>query len=82
MATQEEERPSFEHLMQELEGVVARLESDDLPLESAIDAYQRGVALAKEGHERLAEAERKVEEVTRAGRTRSIDPDTIVESHD
>lgn len=68
----------FEGLMQELEGIVARLESDDLSLEEAIDAYQRGVAIAKEGHDRLAEAERKIEEVTRTGRTRPVDPAAVL----
>lgn len=69
---------SFEHLMKNLEGIVDRLESNALSLEEAIDAYQQGVALAKDGHERLARAEQRIEEVTRGGELKPLDKDTIL----
>lgn len=69
---------SFENLMQELETVVERLESDDLSLEDAIDAYQRGVKLAKDGHDRLQDAQQRIEEVTRGGRTREVPAEAIL----
>ncbi len=46
--------------MEELEGVVAKLENDDPELEDAITAFERGMALSRECHRRLDEAERKV----------------------
>lgn len=60
--------PRFEHLVTRLEEIVTRLESDELSLEDALDAYQEGIALAKAGHDRLADAERRIEEVTQQGR--------------
>ena len=72
------EQENFEALMQRLETVVRQLESDDLSLEEAIDAYQKGVSLAKEGHGRLAEAQRRVEELTRDGSTEPLNPGAIL----
>jgi exodeoxyribonuclease VII small subunit len=74
----QDERPSFEQLLKKLESIVARLESSDLPIEEAIDAYQSGVLLAKEGHQRLAEAERRIEEVTRGKETKPVDVDRVL----
>jgi exodeoxyribonuclease VII small subunit len=68
---------SFELLLQKLEGVVGRLESGELSLEDAIDAYKEGVSLAKEGHARLAQAERVIEEVT-GRKTRPVDLEQIL----
>lgn len=65
--------------MKRLEAIVERLEATDLSLEEAIDAYQTGVSLAKEGHTRLAEAERRIEEVTRSGETRAVDAQKVLE---
>jgi exodeoxyribonuclease VII small subunit len=76
------ERPSFEQLLKKLEGIVEKLESNELSLEEAIDAYQNGVTLAKEGHQRLAEAERKIEEVTRAGEIRAVDVSKVLEERE
>ena len=73
---------SFEALMSELEETVEQLEQDDLPLEDAISAYQKGVELAKNGHERLAAAEKRIEEVTKAGKLKPIDADEILAEHE
>jgi exodeoxyribonuclease VII small subunit len=72
---------TFEALMDELEDTVERLEGDDLSLEEAIGAYQKGVQLAKDGHDRLTAAERRIEEVTRSGKLKSIDADELLD-HD
>jgi exodeoxyribonuclease VII large subunit len=55
---------TFEQLLERLEGIVDRLENEDLSLEDAIEAYREGVSIAKDGHTRLAQAERVIEEVT------------------
>jgi exodeoxyribonuclease VII small subunit len=51
----------FERTMAELEAVVARLEQGDVPLEEALKAFERGVALTRACQEALAAAEQKVE---------------------
>lgn len=75
------EKPSFEQLLERLESVVGRLERTDLSLEEAIDAYKEGVSLAKEGHTRLQQAERIIEEVT-GKTTRPVDAERILEDGD
>jgi exodeoxyribonuclease VII small subunit len=69
---------SFEELMQNLEDIVERLESSELTLEQQIEAYQQAVGLAKAGHARLAEAERRIEEVTRGGERREVSPEELL----
>ena len=71
------ETKSFEQLLSRLEGIVGRLENADLSLEDAIESYREGVSLAKDGHARLAEAERVIEEVT-GKKTRPVDLDQIL----
>jgi exodeoxyribonuclease VII small subunit len=51
----------FEQAMADLETVVARLEQGDVPLEEALKAFERGVALTRACQEALAAAEQKVE---------------------
>ena len=51
----------FEKAMADLEAVVARLEQGDVPLEEALQAFERGVALTRACQEALAAAEQKVE---------------------
>ena len=55
---------SFEEAMKELEAVVARLESGDVPLEDSIKLYERGAALKDHCRKKLAEAEEKVAQIT------------------
>jgi len=55
---------SFEDAMKELETVVNRLESGDVPLEDSIKLYERGAALKEHCQKKLAEAEEKVAQIT------------------
>lgn len=55
---------SFEDAMTELDRVVARLESGDVPLEDSIDLYTRGTALKAHCEEKLKAAEARVEKIT------------------
>lgn len=55
---------SFEEAMKELESVVTRLESGDVPLEDSIRLYERGAALREHCQRKLAEAEEKVAQIT------------------
>jgi exodeoxyribonuclease VII small subunit len=52
---------NFEATLEELEGIVAKLEAGDLPLEQSLELFERGVHLSRECQKRLDEAERKVE---------------------
>lgn len=60
-AGDEDEHLSFEQILERLEGVVETLEQGDTPLEQALAAFERGVALSRLGSRRLDEAERRVE---------------------
>ena len=55
---------SYEDALSELEGVVARLEGGELPLDQALSAFERGVSLARHCAGKLDAAERQVELLT------------------
>ncbi|HBH14019.1 MAG TPA: exodeoxyribonuclease VII small subunit [Leclercia adecarboxylata] len=52
---------SFETALTELEQILTRLESGDLPLEDALNEFERGVQLARQGQTRLQQAEQRVQ---------------------
>ncbi|MDY0970617.1 exodeoxyribonuclease VII small subunit [Siccibacter turicensis] len=52
---------SFESALQELEQIVTRLESGDLPLDDALNEFERGVQLARQGQVKLQQAEQRVQ---------------------
>lgn len=54
------EKLTFEAALQELEQVVARLESGAVPLEESIALYARGAALRQHCENRLKAAEEQV----------------------
>jgi len=51
---------SFEDAMAELEQLVAKMESGELPLEASVDAYQRGSELVKYCAAQLERVEKQV----------------------
>lgn len=51
----------LEKSLEELEALVTRLESGDLPLEQALKEFERGVRLTRQCQTALQEAEQKVE---------------------
>ena len=53
--------PTFEEALARLETIVRELEEADLPLERSLSVFEEGVRLSRLLHERLNEAERKVE---------------------
>lgn len=55
---------SFEAALAELEKVVGRLESGDVPLEESIALYARGADLRAHCEEKLKSAEARVAEIT------------------
>jgi exodeoxyribonuclease VII small subunit len=60
----------YEAAVAELDSIVKKLEEGDLPLESSLQLYERGVHLARYCHARLEEAERRIEVLNERGETR------------
>jgi exodeoxyribonuclease VII small subunit len=58
---------TFQDGLGALEEIVARLESGALSLEEALRAFEDGVGLVRRLNEKLGEAERRVELLTRGG---------------
>ncbi len=56
----EENKPSFESAMSELEALVTTMESEDLSLEDSLKFFERGIALTRECQTALQKAEQTV----------------------
>lgn len=67
MSEHTEPAKSFEAGLEELEQIVKQMESGDLPLERALDLFERGVRLSDECRKQLEEAETRVETLVRRG---------------
>ena len=61
------DEPSFEAALDRLEAIVGRLEEGDLALEDALAGFEEGVRLSRRLADRLADAERRIERLTREG---------------
>lgn len=57
----------FEDALQQLEGLVSKLERGDMPLDEAMNAFENGVELVKFCQKKLTEAEAKVEKILADG---------------
>ena len=64
----EEQEPSFEVQLANLEDIVQALDAEDLPLEKAIALYEKGVTLSFSLNKTLEEAQRKIEILTKNAR--------------
>ena len=64
-----EEKPaaSFESGLQELEQIVKEMESSELPLERALDLFEKGMRLSETCRKQLEEAETRIEILVRKG---------------
>lgn len=58
--------PKFEAALGSLEEIVGAMENGELPLDQLIERYEEGMRLVKFCQEKLAEAEQKIEIVTKA----------------
>ena len=55
-------RPNdFEKSFQNLEKIVQRLESEELPLDESLQLFEEGLRLSRFCHQRLEEVEKKIE---------------------
>ena len=64
MAAKPIEKLSFEEALVELETIVRDLESGQAPLESSIEAYERGIKLKEHCEAKLNDAKAKIEKIT------------------
>lgn len=53
----------FEKAFQQLEKIVQRLESENLPLDESLQLFEEGVRLSRFCHQRLEEVEKKIETI-------------------
>jgi exodeoxyribonuclease VII small subunit len=70
----------FEQALAELEGLVERLEHGDLPLDEAMKAFERGVALTRQCHSSLQAAQQKVEVLLKRSGAEEIQPFTATDA--
>ena len=56
--------PDFEKSLEELEALVAQMESGDLSLDDSLKQFKRGVELTRHCQEVLAKAQQTVEKLT------------------
>ena len=64
MAAKRKSKPkdkSFEQSLAELEEVIAKLESGEIPLDESIELYERGIASFRRCGDLLREAEKRIE---------------------
>jgi exodeoxyribonuclease VII small subunit len=58
--------PKFEELLARLEQIVSDMETADLPLDKLLSTYEEGMRLVKACGDRLADADQKVEVLSRS----------------
>lgn len=51
---------SFEEALDELESIISRMETGNMPLEDSLAAYKKGIALLRECQEVLNAAEQQI----------------------
>lgn len=57
----EEQTPTFEAALKQLEEIVQKLEKGELPLEESLVLYEQGIRLSRLCHGKLEEAEGRIE---------------------
>ena len=67
MSGEEQPAASFESGLQELEQIVKQMESSELPLERALELFEKGMRLSETCRKQLEEAETRIEILVRKG---------------
>ena len=62
-----EENINIEKLLNELESIVHKMESDDLNVEDSLKSYEKGISLIKNAQSKLKKIEQKVEILSNEG---------------
>ena len=66
--------PDFEQSLTELEALVTKLEQGDVPLEEALQTFERGVALTRQCQTALRTAQQKVEVLLSRSGEETVEP--------
>ena len=74
--------PDFEQALAELEALVARLERGDLPLDEALQTFERGVELTRHCQGSLKAAQQRVEILLKRNGQPEPEPFSVAESQD
>lgn len=61
MSNKQNEELSFEASIEQLEAIVKKLESGELPLEEALNNFEVGIKLANQGQAQLKQAQQRVQ---------------------
>ena len=74
MSGDEKPAASFENGLQELEKIVKEMEGADLPLERALELFEKGMRLSEACRKQLEEAETRIEVLVRKGNKIQAEP--------
>jgi exodeoxyribonuclease VII small subunit len=77
MAAKKTESLSFDAALGELEQIVQQLEQGDLPLETALKQFERGIQLARVSKTKLEQAEQQVHILLQQGEQEKLAPFTV-----
>lgn len=72
----------FEAALEELEQLVGKMEGGELTLDESLKAFERGVTLTRQCQSALADAELKVQTLTKDGRLQDLGQDLDAKSLD
>ena len=72
MKTNNEQPKTFEASLEALEQIVHELEQGDLPLETSLELFERGIGLSRQCQERLNQAERRIEILLRDNQGQTV----------
>ncbi|MGE3344009.1 MAG: exodeoxyribonuclease VII small subunit [Vicinamibacterales bacterium] len=78
MSTEPQSIKDFESAIAELEKIVKQLEDGDLPLDTSLALFERGVELSRYCHDQLGAAQKRIEILTERGELKdgsSLEPD-------
>lgn len=70
MTTPTQSIKDFESAIGELEAIVKQLEDGDLPLDTSLKLFERGVELSRYCHTQLGAAQKRIEVLTERGELR------------
>ena len=65
-------KESFEEVLENLEKIVHQLEDGELPLEEALEHFEKGIKLSRECAKRLDAVQHRIEEILEDGSTKSL----------
>lgn len=66
--------PNFEASIAQLESIVTSMESDDLSLEDALSAFEKGIKLTRDCQKALDSAEQKIQILTQSAEGLKAEP--------